>query len=120
MLLPGDRAASDGGEERMERKQKWRADLEGRKRGSFMPLRMRHPVPRCAAPLPLHFKFKVNAQTTKYYSPPAAGGCCCSQPPRARTAANAADVNKGEGERRRLSLTCSQRSYTLRVLGAAF
>lgn len=42
------------------------------------------------------------------------------QPPRARTAANAADVNKGEGERRRLSLTRAQRSYTLRVLGAAF
>lgn len=78
MLLPGDRAASDGGEERMERKQKWRADLEERKRGSFMPLRMRHPVPRCAAPLPLHFKFKVNAQTTKYYSPPAAAAAAAS------------------------------------------
>lgn len=66
-LLPGDCAASEGGKERVERKQKrMKRNRKRERERPFRPLRMRHPVPRCAAPLPLHFKFKVNAQTTKY------------------------------------------------------
>lgn len=85
------------------------ANAEAERKGPFKQLRMRHPVPRCAARLPLHFKFKVNAQTTKYYAP-------LQQQPHAslpaRTAANAADVNKGEGEGRILSLTSARSAAT--------
>lgn len=85
MLLPGDRAASEGGEERMERKQKRRGHTA---HASPSP-EMRRAARRYHC-ISSSRSMRKQQNTTRRCSG------CCSLLPASPTAANGADVNKGE------------------------